>query len=129
MAKLTLEELRALRNKAKAALHNRDNSDKTATVIIGMGTCGIAAGAKEIWTDFVTELEARGIMNVTVKQSACMGFCNQEPTVEVRVPGVADTVYGPVTSDLVKAIIDTHLVGKKILTDAVCKKSTDGAAE
>ncbi len=119
---MTLEELRALRNQSKSALHNRDNSEKNITVIIGMGTCGIASGAKEVLDQFVTELNSKGITNVTVKQTGCMGLCHVEPTVEVKAPEMPDTIYGKVSSDLVKEIVEKHIVEKQLVAEHIYDK-------
>ena len=96
MAKMTLEELRKLRAGEKQALSNREIEGKEVQVIIGMGTCGIAAGAKETMDGFVNTINANGLKNVTIRQTGCMGLCYAEPTVEVKMAGMADTIYGNV---------------------------------
>lgn len=122
MAKLTLADLRALRDATKKGMEMRDAENKGARIIISMGTCGIAAGAKETFDLFIEKLMARGMTDVLVSQTGCMGFCQHEPTIEVSVPGMEPTVYGDVKGDAVEQIINTHLVGKAVLKDLVLEK-------
>ena len=122
MAKLTLADLRALRESTKKGMEMRDAENKGARIIISMGTCGIAAGAKQTFDAFIEQLMARGMTDVLVSQTGCMGFCQHEPTIEVSVPGMEPVVYGDVKGDVVNAIINTHLVGKQPLKDYVLEK-------
>ena len=122
MGKLTLADLRKLRESSKKAMEMRDSESKGARIIISMGTCGIAAGAKETFDAFIEQLMARGMTDVLVSQTGCMGFCQHEPTIEVAVPGMESIVYGDVKGDAVEQIINTHLVGKQVLKDLVLEK-------
>jgi NADP-reducing hydrogenase subunit HndB len=115
MAKLTLADLKKLRDDKKKEIEKRDTEGKTTQVIIGMGTCGIAAGAKDAFTAFLDEIDARGLTDVAVTQTGCMGLCYAEPTVEVIVPGMPAIVYGNVKAELAKRIVDEHIVAKKII--------------
>ena len=126
MAKMTLEALRALREGKKADIDRRETDGKDVHIIIGMGTCGIAAGAKQVLEAFIDEIAAKKIENVTVKQTGCMGLCYVEPTVEVKVPGMPDTIYGKVDADVAKKILKDHVVGKKLVSDHIFDRpSTD----
>ncbi|MBO7048523.1 MAG: (2Fe-2S) ferredoxin domain-containing protein [Spirochaetia bacterium] len=126
MAKMTLEALRALREGKKAEIDRRETDGKDVHIIIGMGTCGIAAGAKQVLEAFINEIDAKKIENVTVKQTGCMGLCYVEPTVEVKVPGMPDTIYGKVDADVAKKILKDHVVGKKLVSDHIFDRpSTD----
>ena len=126
MAKMTLEALRALREGKKAEIDRRETDGKDVHIIIGMGTCGIAAGAKQVLEAFIDEIAAKKIENVTVKQTGCMGLCYVEPTVEVKVPGMPDTIYGKVDADVAKKILKDHVVGKKLVSDHIFDRpSTD----
>ena len=119
MAKMTLEALRALREGKKADIDRRETDGKDVHIIIGMGTCGIAAGAKQVLEAFIDEIAAKKIENVTVKQTGCMGLCYVEPTVEVKVPGRPDTIYGKVDADVARKILKDHVVGKKLVSDHI----------
>ena len=96
MAKMTLEELRNLREAKKKEMTQRNTNDKSAQIIIGMGTCGIAAGAKEAFDAFLDELNSHEIKDTKITQTGCMGLCFSEPTVEVDVPGMPRVIYGNV---------------------------------
>jgi len=122
MAKLTLADLKKLRDDKKQEIKKRDVDGKTTLVIIGMGTCGIAAGAKDAFTAFLDEIDARGLTNVAVTQTGCMGLCYAEPTVEVIVPGMPGIVYGNVKAELAKRIVAEHIVENKIIGDNVFGK-------
>jgi NADP-reducing hydrogenase subunit HndB len=122
MAKLTLEELKKLREKGKREIEKRISDGKESQIIIGMGTCGIAAGAKDALDAFLDELDKKGLNSVVVKQTGCMGFCANEPTVEVRVPGMPDIIYGNVSADIARAIVTAHLVGKRLVSNHIFDK-------
>ena len=122
MAKLTLADLKKLRE-AKAAEFNARNTDnKDVQVIVGMGTCGIAAGAKTAFDVFVEELEKAGLQNVAIRQTGCMGLCHSEPTVEVVVPGMPTVVYGKVDAETARKIVNQHIVRKLLVNDHIFDK-------
>lgn len=119
MAKMTLEELRALRDTKKAEIENRCTSGKDRRIIVGMGTCGIAAGAKAVFDEFLHELEAHNLQDVSVTQTGCMGLCYVEPTVEVIMPGMPATIYGKVDAGTVKVIVEDHIMQNKLVSDHI----------
>ena len=122
MAKLTLADLKKLRE-AKAAEFNARNLDnKDVQVIVGMGTCGIAAGAKAAFDVFVEELDKAGLRNVAIRQTGCMGLCHSEPTVEVVVPGMPTVVYGKVDAETARKIVNQHIVRKLLVNDHIFDK-------
>ncbi len=122
MAKLTLEDLRKLRGEKQKALEMRDSSNKDVQVIVGMGTCGIAAGAKATFTALVDALTAKNLTNVLVRQTGCMGLCHSEPTVEVAVPGMPTVIYGNVDAATALAIVEKHIVGRELIDDKILDK-------
>jgi len=116
MAKMTLEQLRALRNKKKSEIKKRDTDGKTVQIIVGMGTCGIAAGAKNTLNAFIQELDSQGIGDISaVRQTGCMGMCANEPTVEVIVPNMPAVIYGNVDENVARQIVIQHIKGKQLL--------------
>lgn len=117
MAKLSLEELRALRAKESARLEKRDIHGKRVHVVVGMGTCGIQAGAKVTLNSIVDEIEARGLKDVIVTQAGCQGRCDMEPVVEVYTPSLGAVAYGKVDAKLARRIVDEHIVGGKVIED------------
>ena len=122
MAKLTLDDLRKLRDEKQKAMDMRDPENKEAQIIVGMGTCGIAAGAKETFNAIIEELNERDITNVLVRQTGCMGLCHSEPTVEVIVEGMPTIIYGNVDADLGRKIVSRHVVNKKLIDNHICDK-------
>ena len=126
MKKLTLDDLRKLREEQKNAMNKRETEGKEIEIIIGMGTCGIAAGAKEAFSAFLDEIDKKGLKNVSIKQTGCMGLCNCEPTVEIRMPGMPDVIYGNVKEEVARKIIEKHIVQKTLLNNLIQDKpSTD----
>jgi NADP-reducing hydrogenase subunit HndB len=120
MAKMSLDELRKLRDTKKNDLRKRDADGKEIQVIVGMGTCGIAAGAKQTLDAFISGLDEHKLVDsCLVRQTGCMGMCHSEPTVEVIVPGMPTVIYGKVDADVVKEIIQKHLIGKELLSGRI----------
>ena len=78
---------------------------------------GIAAGARPVLTAFLEEVEKRGLKNVSVSQTGCIGVCRLEPIVEVYVPGQEKVTYVKMTPDKVPSIVSEHLVNGRVITD------------
>lgn len=106
----TLEELMALRDAAKANMTTREDSTEVTRIVVGMATCGIAAGARPIMAKFVDEIAKRGLKNVTVAQTGCIGMCQYEPIAEVIAPGKEKVTYVQLTEEKVARIIVDHIV-------------------
>jgi len=120
MAKMTLEQLRKLREDKKEDLERRDVEDKQIQIIVGMGTCGIAAGAKQTFDAIVKAVDEHGLSDkVLIRQTGCMGLCYVEPTVEVAMPGMPTVIYGKMTQDVAADFVQKHLVEKKLLDDHI----------
>ena len=120
MGKMSLQDLRSLRDARKNDLRKRDVEGKVIQVIIGMGTCGIAAGGKDIVNAFMALVDEHNakhdlIDKVMVRQVGCMGLCHSEPTVEVLVPGMPDIIYGKVDTAVAREIVEKHIIGGKLL--------------
>lgn len=115
MAKMTLEDLRKLREQTKSNINRRDISENDIQIIVGTGTCGIAAGSKAVLNAFIDAVEVQKLEHVTIRQTGCMGLCYVEPTVEVRVPGMPDTLYGKVDAAVAAKIVTEHILGKKLV--------------
>jgi NADP-reducing hydrogenase subunit HndB len=120
MAKMTLEELRKLREGKKQELARREVEGKDIQIIVGMGTCGIAAGAKQTFDEILKHVEAHGLASqVVLRQTGCMGLCYVEPTVEVIAPGMPRVIYGKMTSDAAQELVEKHLIGKMLLNNHI----------
>ena len=106
----SLEELLAIRDKAKAAMTDREGTGDGIRVVVGMATCGIAAGARPVLKAFVDEVAKRNLKNVTVAQTGCIGMCQYEPIVEVFEPGKEKVTYVQVSPEKVAEIVASHIV-------------------
>ena len=122
MPKLTLDDLKRLRESKNAEMNSRDTGNKDSQVIVGMGTCGIAAGAKATFDAFVDALSRAGLANVVVRQTGCMGLCHSEPTVEVVTPGMPAVIYGKVDVPTAARIVEDHLVQHRLVGDHILDK-------
>ena len=120
MAIKSLEDLRKIKEAAQHKTEVRKNSD--TQIIIGMGTCGIAAGARAVMTAVLEELAKRNLTNVAVLQTGCIGMCQKEPLVDVVLPGQDRVTYGPVTTRDVPRIVADHVVNGVIVEDLVVAK-------
>jgi len=120
MAKMSLEELRKLRDNTQTDLRRREAEGKEIQVIVGMGTCGIAAGAKATLDSFLKALDENKLVDsVLVRQTGCMGLCHSEPTVEVIAPGMPTVIYGHVDSQAAGEIVSKHIIGKQLLDNRI----------
>jgi len=117
MAKMTLDQLRKLREETKGEMTRRETEGKEIQVIVGMGTCGIAAGAKDAFEAIVKAVDEHKLAaNVIIRQTGCMGLCHVEPTVEIIAPGMPATIYGRVDATVAADIVRKHLVDKKLVS-------------
>ena len=106
----SLAELQAIRNRMIEQVNMRKDDNIDTRVVVGMATCGIAAGARPVMLEFVEELKRRGIDNVTVAQTGCVGMCRLEPMVDVIMPGQEKVTYVKLTPDKVARIVAEHIV-------------------
>ncbi len=113
----TLAELQAIRDKAREKMTVRDNNEEATRVVVGMATCGIAAGARPVLNAFVDEVAKRHLNNVTVTQTGCIGMCQLEPIVEVFVPGKEKVTYAKVSPEKVARIVADHLVNGNVVAE------------
>lgn len=123
---MKLQELRAMREKAKNEIAARNADGKETQIIVGMGTCGIASGAKETFAEFLNQIEKHNLADsVVLRQTGCMGLCANEPTVEVVSPDMPNVIYGKVKADVAREIVDTHILGKKLLDGHIIDKPSE----
>lgn len=116
----SLADLHALREKLKADIKLRKSTG--TKIIVGMGTCGIAAGAREVMSAILDELAVRKLADVQVQQTGCIGMCEKEVLVDVIRPGEARITYGKVTPADVRKIIADHVVNGRIVEELVVGK-------
>lgn len=106
----SLAELQAIRDKAKQNMQIREESDAVKRVVVGMATCGIAAGARPVLNAFVDEVAKRHLTDVSVTQTGCIGICQYEPVVEVMINGQEKVTYVKMTPEKVARVVNDHLV-------------------
>ena len=116
---MTLEELRALREQKKKEMSRRDVAGKTTQIIVGGGTCGIAAGARQAHAAFLDELDQNNLTEVVVKQTGCLGLCHAEPTVEVIMDGMPTVIYGRVDEAVARKIVRKHIINQELVNDHI----------
>ncbi len=114
----TVEELDRIRKQAQAMTRLREGKE-TTRIVVGMGTCGIAAGARETLSAIMDELAKRNIQDVVVTQTGCVGLCEQEPIVDVIRPGSARVTYGKVTKEKARQIVANHIVNGQVVGEWV----------
>jgi NADP-reducing hydrogenase subunit HndB len=119
MGKMSLDDLRKLRAEKRRELDRRDTENKDIQIIVGMGTSGIAAGAKDTLASFAEELEEHDLTNVSLRQTGSLGLDHAEPTVEIRMPEMPTVIYGKVTRELAKKIVRKHILGKVLINDHI----------
>jgi len=114
----SLDDLKKIR---EAALAKRKLSETTGStqVIVGMGTCGIAAGARETMKSVLDYIEANNLENIVVSQTGCIGLCEQEPIMMVALAGQEKVTYGKVSMEVAKRIMKDHVAEGKIVKDHV----------
>ena len=120
----SIADLEAIRQKTLERVGYRKDADNDIRVVVGMATCGIAAGARPVMLSFMDEIRKRNLQNVTVSQTGCIGMCRLEPMVDVIVPGKTKVTYVNMNPDMVPRIVTEHIVnGNPVL------EYTIGAAE
>lgn len=105
----SIEDLKAIKERTIEAMKVRDQREKP-TIVVGMGTCGIAAGARDVMTAILDELSKRGMTDVTVRQTGCIGMCAKEPLVDVILPGQPKITYGNVNQSKARQIVAQHVI-------------------
>ena len=112
----TLEELMAIRNKMQGQVNLRAEDGSAVRVVVGMATCGIAAGARPVLNAFAEGVQEKGLKDVMVTQTGCIGLCQYEPIVEVIEPGKEKVTYIRMTAEKVAEVIEQHLIGGDVVT-------------
>lgn len=120
----SMAELEAIRHKTLENIAMRKEVHDAARVVVGMATCGIAAGARPVMLAFMDEIAKRHLDHVTVSQTGCAGMCRLEPMVDVYVPGQEKVTYVKLTPEMVPRIVTEHIVNGRTV-----EEYTIGAAE
>ena len=121
----SMAELEAIRQRTLQRINLRKEDDsENIRVVVGMATCGIAAGARPVMMGFMEEINKRGLSHVTVSQTGCIGMCRLEPMVDVYVPGQEKVTYVHMSPEKVGRVVAEHIVNGRPVTEY-----TIGAAE
>ena len=113
----SLADLKAIRDRMQKQINLRDTSDDHIRVVVGMATCGIAAGARPVLNAFLEVVDKRQLKNVSITQTGCIGVCRLEPIVGVYVPGQEKVTYVKMTPDKVPTIVSEHLVNGRVVNE------------
>lgn len=119
----SLADLEAIRKKMLDQVTLRKDSEGTR-IVVGMATCGIAAGARPVMNAFMEEVAKRGLEHVTITQTGCIGMCRLEPIVEVSVPDKEKVTYVKMTPEKALRVVNEHIVNGSPVAEY-----TIGAAE
>jgi NADP-reducing hydrogenase subunit HndB len=116
MVKLEPGDLDTIAEKIKGTMLMREGTCR-AKIVVHMGTCGIAAGARTIMKALMDELETRDVKDVSVTISSCAGLCSREPMVTVEMQGEPAVKYVDLTPEKARTIFADHVLGGKIVTE------------
>ncbi|MEW5693935.1 MAG: (2Fe-2S) ferredoxin domain-containing protein [Candidatus Hydrogenedentota bacterium] len=118
MPKLTIDELKKMRESAKKEISLREGKFR-GKLIVHLGTCGIAAGAREIMSTFLDEFNKRGITDIMFTSTGCAGLCSQEPMITIELQNSSPVKYGKLTPAKAKEIFEKHIIAGNIVREYV----------
>ena len=124
MAKLKIEDLKKIKERVHQENALREG-DRRVKVTVHMGTCGIAAGAREVMNSLMNEIEEAGVSDVAVTTSGCMGLCSREPEVTVEILGTDPIVYEYVNPNKMRQIFKRHILQGEIQTPFVLARGKE----
>jgi NADP-reducing hydrogenase subunit HndB len=120
----TISSLDDLKKIREEALRKREvkSSSGQKNIVVGMGTCGIAAGARDTMKSILQKIESESLSGIVVTQTGCIGLCEFEPIVQVQIGDSEKITYGKVTPDVAARIINNHVIGGNIVNEFVISK-------
>ncbi len=114
----SLAELEAIRKRTLERINlRREDESENIRVVVGMATCGIAAGARPVMMEFMNEINKRSLKEVTVSQTGCIGMCRLEPMVDVYMPGKEKVTYVHMTPEKARRVVAEHIVNGRPVTE------------
>lgn len=113
----SLADLMAIRDRMKNSVNLREAAEGGTRIVVGMATCGIAAGARPVLNTFVEKVAEKNLEDVQVTQTGCIGICQYEPVVEIYQPGKEKVTYVKMTAEKAAKVVEDHIVGGKIVTE------------
>ncbi len=126
----SLDELIKLREDSIKKVNLREtgeNAGDTIELMVGMATCGIAAGARETLKALMEAIQSNNLENVKIVQVGCLGFCHSEPTVQLNMPNQEPILYGNVDKETAGKIVEEHILNGKMVDNHILIKSFDKA--
>ncbi len=124
MAKLKIEDLDKISQKVKRTTLLREGAGR-AKIVVHMGTCGIAAGAREIMNALLDEFEKKNITDVILTSSGCAGLCSKEPMATVELKDEAPVKYIDLTPEKIRKILSEHVMGGKVVSEYALAKGSE----
>lgn len=121
----SLEELKAIRARMQGQLGMREEGENQTRVVVGMATCGIAAGARPVLNKFAELVQERGVKNTVVTQTGCIGICRYEPIVEIYEPGKPKVTYVHMDAEKAEEVVNRHLLGGQVVKEYVIPASVN----
>ena len=115
----SLAELQALRDEMTQKIGVRSEESGNTRIVVGMATCGIAAGARPVLNTLMDEVAQRKLNHVTVAQPGCIGICRLEPVVEVYEPGKEKTTYVKMNPEKMRRVVEEHILNGHVVKDYV----------
>ena len=113
----SLAELKAIREKMQNQVSLRSESADQTRVVVGMATCGIASGARPVLNALSDAVQSKGLTNISVIQTGCIGLCQYEPIVEVLEPGKEKVTYVKMNPEKALEVLEKHLIGGQVISN------------
>jgi NADP-reducing hydrogenase subunit HndB len=111
----SLEELKAIREKMQGQMGLRSENNNQTRVVVGLATCGIASGARPVLNTFSDAVQSKGLTNIIVTQTGCIGLCQYEPIVEVMEPGKDKVTYVKMNPEKALEVVEQHLIRGQVV--------------
>jgi NADP-reducing hydrogenase subunit HndB len=127
MGKISIEDLKKIKDREMARMSLREGEHR-AKVVVHMGTCGIAAGARKVMEAFLDAITTSGATDVVVTQSGCAGLCNREPMVTVEMVEKAPVKYADLDAEKARRIFQEHIRGGKVVEDYALARGSETTA-
>ena len=118
----SLEDLKKIREDSLKKVNLREtgkDGENITELMVGMATCGIAAGARVTLAALLDEITKNNVENIRVVQVGCLGYCHSEPIVQVNQPGKEPILYGNVDDKKARDIINKHVLMNELLDDSI----------
>lgn len=116
MPRLSREQFQKMREDAKKGVYLREGQFR-GKIVVHMGTCGIAAGARTILASLMETLQARGVTDISITTSGCAGLCSMEPMITVEMSSAAPVKYGKLTAEKARRVFEQHVLAGEIVTE------------